>query len=82
MISFINEFIIYVYYFFLANQLANIKKDWDSLFRKESNIRKFPDISRGFSRYIDRVIYFEEIFEVLFKKYYIGFPLLSSELDI
>jgi hypothetical protein len=81
MISFINKFIIYIYYFLLANQLTNIKKDWDSPFRKEDNIRKFSDISRGFPKYIDRATYSEEIFGILFKKYYAGFPLLLSELD-
>jgi hypothetical protein len=81
MIFSINEFIIYVYYFLLANQLANIKKDWDSFSRKGGNIRKFPDIPRGFSRYVDRVIYPEAIFGVLFRKYYADSPFLLSELD-
>jgi hypothetical protein len=82
MISFINEFIIYIYYFLLANQLASIKKDWDSSSRKGDNIKKLSNISRGFSRYVDRATYFEEILEVLFRKYYIGFPFLPSELNV
>jgi hypothetical protein len=81
MISSINEFMIYVYYFLLVNQLASIKKDWDSSFRKRGNIRKLPNISRGFSRYVDRVIYFEKIFRILFRKHYIGSSLLLNELD-
>jgi hypothetical protein len=81
MVFSINEFMIYIYYFFLANQLASIKKDWNSLFRKGNNIRKFSDISLEFLKYIDRVIYPEEIFGILFKKYYTDFPLLLSELD-
>jgi hypothetical protein len=82
MVSSINEFIIYVYYFLLANQLTNIKKDWDSPSRKKDNIRKFSNILREFSRYIDRAIYSEGMLEVLSKKYYIDFPLLLIELDI
>jgi hypothetical protein len=73
---------IYIYYFLLANQLANIKKNWDSSSRKKDNIRKLPNISRGFSRYIDRATYLEEIFRILSRKYYAGSPLLPSELDI
>jgi hypothetical protein len=82
MISSINKFIIHIYYFLLINQLASIKKDWDSSSRKGGNVRKLFNISREFPKYIDRVIYPEEIFEVLFRKYYIGFPLLLSELDV
>jgi hypothetical protein len=82
MISSINKFIIYVYYFLLANQLTSIKKDWDNSFRKRNNIRKLSNIPRGFSRYVDRAIYSEGIFGILFRKYYIGSPLLSSELDV
>jgi hypothetical protein len=81
MISSINKFIIHIYYFLLANQLANIKKDWDNLFRKGNNIRKLPDIFRRFLRYINRATYSEEIFGILFRKHYIGFPLLPNELD-
>jgi hypothetical protein len=81
-ISFINKFIIHIYYFFLANQLTNIKKDWDNSSRKKDNIRKFSDIPRGFLKYIDRVTYPEGIFRILFKKHYISSPLLLSELDV
>jgi hypothetical protein len=81
MISSINKFIIHIYYFLLANQLTNIKKDWDNPFRKRDNIRKFSDISRELSRYIDRATYPEGIFKVLSKKYYTDFPLLLSELN-
>jgi hypothetical protein len=80
-VFFINKFIIYVYYFLLANQLVSIKKDWDSLFRKRSNIRKFPNIPRGLPKYVDRATYLEEIFEILFRKHYTDFPLLLNELD-
>jgi hypothetical protein len=82
MISSINKFIIYIYYFLLANQLANIKKDWDSPFRKRDNIKKLPDISRGLPRYIDRATYLEGMLEILSRKYYIGSPLLLSELNV
>jgi hypothetical protein len=81
MISSINKFIIYVYYFLLANQLTSIKKEWDSSSKKKDNIRKLSDIPRGLPRYIDRAIYSEKIFEVLSRKYYTDFPLLPSELD-
>jgi hypothetical protein len=82
MISFINKFIIYIYYFLLANQLANIKKDWDSLSRKGNNVRKLPDIPRKFPKYVDRAIYPEGMLRILFKKHYTDFPLLPSELDV
>jgi hypothetical protein len=82
MISFINKFIIYVYYFLLANQLISTKKDWDSPFRKENNIRKFPGISRKLPRYVDRATYSEGIFKVLSRKHYTDSPLLLSELDV
>jgi hypothetical protein len=81
MIPSINKFIIYVYYFLLANQLTNIKKDWNSSFRKGGNVRKFSDIPREFPRYIDRATYPEGMLGILFRKHYIGFPLLLSELD-
>jgi hypothetical protein len=82
MISSINEFIIYIYYFLLANQLVNIKKNWDNSFKKRNNVRKLSDISRELFKYIDRVIYPEEMLEILFRKYYADFPLLLSELDV
>jgi hypothetical protein len=82
MISSINEFIIYIYYFLLANQLVNIKKNWDNSFKKRNNVRKLSDISRKLFKYIDRVIYPEEMLEILFRKYYADFPLLLSELDV
>jgi hypothetical protein len=81
MIFSINKFIIHVYYFLLANQLTNTKKDWDSLSRKRNNIRKFPDISRGLSKYVNRAIYPERMLEILPKKHYTDFPLLPNELD-
>jgi hypothetical protein len=81
MISSINKFIIHIYYFLLANQLTNIKKDWDNPFRKRDNIRKFSDISRELSRYIDRATYPEEMLEVLFRKHYTDFSFLPSELN-
>jgi hypothetical protein len=81
MISSINKFIIYVYYFLLANQLASIKKDWDNSSKKGNNIRKLSDISRGLSKYINRATYLEEMLKILFRKYYINSPLLLSELD-
>jgi hypothetical protein len=73
---------IHIYYFLLANQLANTKKDWDNPSKKRNNIRKLPGIPREFSRYIDQVIYPEGMLRVLSKKHYINFPLLLSELDI
>jgi hypothetical protein len=82
MISSINKFIIYIYYFFLANQLASIKKNWNNPSKKGSNIRKLPDIPRGLPKYIDRATYPEEMLGILSRKYYISFPLLSSELNI
>jgi hypothetical protein len=82
MISSINKFIIYIYYFLLANQLTSIKKDWDNSFRKGSNVRKFPDIPRELSRYVDRAIYPEGMLGVLSRKHYADFPLLPSELDV
>jgi hypothetical protein len=82
MISSINEFMIHIYYFFLINQLANIKKDWDSSSRKKDNIKKLPNISRELPRYVDRATYPEEMFGILSRKYYIDSPLLPSELDI
>jgi hypothetical protein len=82
MISSINEFIIYVYYFLLANQLASIKKDWDNSSKKKNNVRKFSDISRGFPKYIDRATYPEKMLGILPRKHYTGSPLLPSELDI
>jgi hypothetical protein len=81
-ISSINKFIIHIYYFLLANQLTNIKKDWDNPSKKKDNVRKLPDIPRKLSKYIDRAIYPEGMLKILFKKYYIDFPLLLSELDI
>jgi hypothetical protein len=82
MISFINEFIIYIYYFILANQLANTKKDWDSPFRKKGNVRKLPGIPREFPKYVDRAIYSERMLEILSRKHYTDSPLLLNELDI
>jgi hypothetical protein len=81
MISSINKFIIYVYYFLLANQLISIKKNWNSPFKKRDNVRKLFDISRELPKYVDRVTYPEEIFKILFKKHYTDSPLLPSELD-
>jgi hypothetical protein len=81
MISSINEFIIYIYYFLLANQLVNTKKDWNSSFSKRSNVRKLPDIPRKLSKYINRAIYLEKMLEILSRKYYADFPLLPNELD-
>jgi hypothetical protein len=81
MISSINKFIIYIYYFLLANQLANTKKNWDSPSRKGSNIRKFLDIPRGLPKHVDRAIYPEEMLRILSRKHYINSPLLPNELD-
>jgi hypothetical protein len=81
-ISSINEFMIYIYYFILANQLANTKKDWDSFSKKEDNIKKLSNISREFSKYIDRATYPEGILRILSRKHYIDSPLLLSELDV
>jgi hypothetical protein len=81
MISSINKFIIYIYYFLLTNQLANTKKNWDSPSRKRGNIRKLSDIPRGIPRYIDRDIYPEVMLWILSRKHYINFSLLLSELD-
>jgi hypothetical protein len=81
-ISSINKFIIHIYYFLLINQLTNIKKDWDNLFRKRNNIRKLPDIPRELSKHIDRATYPEEMLKILFRKHYTDSPLLPSELDI
>jgi hypothetical protein len=81
MISFINKFMIHIYYFLLANQLASIKKDWNNSSRKEDNIRKLPNIPRELPKHIDRDTYPEEILKILSKKHYIDFPLLLSELD-
>jgi hypothetical protein len=81
MISSINEFIIHIYYFFLANQLASIKKNWNNSSRKRDNIRKLPDIPREFPKYINRATYPEGILEVLFRKHYTDSPLLLSELN-
>jgi hypothetical protein len=81
MISSINKFIIYIYYFLLANQLTNIKKDWNNSFRKGNNIRKLSDILRGLPKYIDRATYPEEMLEVLFRKHYTDFSFLPSELN-
>jgi hypothetical protein len=80
-VSSINKFIIYIYYFLLANQLINIKKDWDNPFIKKNNIRKLPNIPREFPKYINRVTYPEKIFRILFRKHDINSPLLLSELD-
>jgi hypothetical protein len=81
MIYFINKFIIHIYYFLLANQLANTKKDWNNPSKKKDNVRKLPNILRGLPKYIDRATYSEGMLEILSKKYYIDFPLLLSELD-
>jgi hypothetical protein len=44
-------------------------------------VRKLPGIPRELPRYVDRAIYPEGMLGVLSRKHYIGFPLLSSELD-
>jgi hypothetical protein len=80
-ISFINKFIIHVYYFLLANQLASTKKDSTNFFMKGGNITKLPDIPQELSKYINRAIYPERMLRILFRKHYINFPLLLSELD-
>jgi hypothetical protein len=72
---------IHIYYFFLANQLASIKKNWNNSFRKRNNIRKLPNIPQRLPKYINRTIYPEGILRILFKKHYISFPLLLNELD-
>jgi hypothetical protein len=81
MVSSINEFIIYIYYFILANQLANIKKNWNNSFKKRNNIRKLLNIPRELPKHINRATYSEEMLEVLSKKHYTDFPLLPNELD-
>jgi hypothetical protein len=73
---------IYIYYFLLANQLTNTKKDWDNSSRKGDNVKKLPNIPRELSRYIDRATYSEKMLRILSRKYYIDSPLLSSELNI